>query len=1180
MGKQKKNSNNTIYLNRPIQNEDEDWIGISTYVDKLDAAVDADARIVAVTSDFGTGKSSLISLYKKRVEHPLCACFGFGKKVLSINMWGTYAQQEEIPADKQGDWGHEKEVMPTELHKAFIYQLVSRINPHDRRKSHYISRRLSKDFGIWAVNGKNAMWSFLAMCSLVGFFLSGLLYKFQKYIQAFLQLKNETFFMLTIVVCIVSLACFVLAVTDSEIIFSSTKSEGKRTLDENILIDLFKQEVLNHRGRQHYIVVIEDLDRIDDKQSVLQFLRELRKYYLTDGGRHKITFVVCIKPEVMLVDGREEQIPEYKKIFDYVINLQKINIENYDTILKGLLSEKKDWLASLDLQAEIETPGMDWMMHGRNIDIREIKSRLNESLTLYESLLNRFPGRAGDEVITFEKCAVATYLRREYENDFYLLEDNTLDVLVSQYGMRGMEVMEEENQPEQWEQFSERFKYEIEKLIKSKLVDANYRLYFYNYPANSILFSLAEMRVYNSIVYQEAPKNSEEYEEYLERTSEKVIQDAYKKVGSLGVRIPSFILDYDKLFVLLCENAKDKIYEMIASLHFDEQNEARACETIEKCIRPRKGDYDRDGLIYEISNQLNENVEDKNILWTIRKRMCQTIPDKVRLYRCLFVGDNPFWSKEEVEAIDDISNIFAVTNLDALDQDDESPESIHRRIIKQKDWKPEYIEFYQQVIARQGIEQWFEALAQACQCFGSIPEQMVAVYKQQIASGKLEIADYVSCMEQVKELGKTQLLLLRDYLWVNGLSERLCQLLYENGFYLEYVCNYLLQEDAKIDYEDQNVYGTIQWNAEWIQAHANTVFMRIRKEVLCESELLEKYIFLYEAPYAMPDKDELALVDDMADALKLLQNRILTEVQAKYVSEYFNAKYRNPAIAYDIMQFIVGQTAEIAHEMFYQLHLEKVAYKKMRRDRRKAMNRKLYEIFEMEDNAEEKVQFLHFTETPIEYIEKNLWQDLNQDENLRKLYVEYVNCLHQIPGYTLNNIVKLNTVYIYSNVIISRLWNNRYYKLYVVSKTMREKQFTMERDKLELLWKVYVEIFHTRDGWSQTKIYMRENQEFLHRLVEQKEYEFLDEEDIVMYADAKQTVALMDYVTSYDNATQVAYFRKIKGFEGKDAAHHFCEIARDNKAIGRDDAVYKNVSGTLVNPGYEGWLTRIWKGKK
>ena len=81
MGKQKKNSNNTIYLNRPIQNEDEDWIGISTYVDKLDAAVDADARIVAVTSDFGTGKSSLISLYKKRVEHLLIIPLGRDKHI-------------------------------------------------------------------------------------------------------------------------------------------------------------------------------------------------------------------------------------------------------------------------------------------------------------------------------------------------------------------------------------------------------------------------------------------------------------------------------------------------------------------------------------------------------------------------------------------------------------------------------------------------------------------------------------------------------------------------------------------------------------------------------------------------------------------------------------------------------------------------------------------------------------------------------------------------------------------------------------------------------------------------------------------------------------------------------------------------------------------------------------------
>lgn len=152
-----KKSNNTVFLNRPIKNDAEDWIGISTYVDKLDAAVEAKAKIVAVTSDFGTGKSSLISLYKNKVKNPIKNFFGFGKKVLNINMWGSYAQTGEE--------------LPLELHKSFIFQLICQINPKDRRKSNYISRRLSKDFGIWTLNGKSRIWSIMVMLSLIGFFI-------------------------------------------------------------------------------------------------------------------------------------------------------------------------------------------------------------------------------------------------------------------------------------------------------------------------------------------------------------------------------------------------------------------------------------------------------------------------------------------------------------------------------------------------------------------------------------------------------------------------------------------------------------------------------------------------------------------------------------------------------------------------------------------------------------------------------------------------------------------------------------------------------------------------------------------------------------------------------------------------------------------------------------------------
>ena len=272
MGKRKKNIHNSVFINRPIQNEDEDWIGISTYVEKLDAAVEEKAKIVAVTSDFGTGKSSLISLYKNKVKSPIRNIFGFGKKVLSINMWGTYAH-----INTKDDSGTINEIKPIELHKAFIYQLVCQLSPKDRRKSNYISRRLSKDFGIWAVNGKNRVWSFMAVIALIGLFMCGLLSNFQDYIKPLLKMSDTHFAMAIIGIFLLAVACLGLAITNSEIVFSSKKSEGNRTLDENVLIDLFKQEVLNHGGRQQYIVVLEDLDRIEDKDSALQFLRELRK---------------------------------------------------------------------------------------------------------------------------------------------------------------------------------------------------------------------------------------------------------------------------------------------------------------------------------------------------------------------------------------------------------------------------------------------------------------------------------------------------------------------------------------------------------------------------------------------------------------------------------------------------------------------------------------------------------------------------------------------------------------------------------------------------------------------------------------------------------------------------------------------------------------------------------------
>lgn len=1180
-GKKDKEKKKTVYLNRPIQNKKEDWIGISTYVEKLDDAIEEGAKIIAVTSDFGTGKSSLISLYKSLYENTFqSSILGRGKKVLCINMWGNYAHiQKERTQDSTRNESNYEKIMPLELHKAFIYQVISQINPKDKRKSNYISRRLSKDFGIFSVNGKNSLWSIVAIGSIIGFFLSAIANKFPKYIQSFFGIDEKFFSMAVIMLFIVSVIGFGFAIVNSEIIFSSKKSEGNRTFDENVLIDLFKQEVMNHCRRQHYIIVIEDLDRINEKDNVLQFLRELRKYYLTEGGKHKITFIVCIKPEAMLQNNSKEKEQEYKKIFDYTMNLQKINIDNFDSILKGLLEEKTEWLEKLNLEPQPNSPGMEWMIHGRKIDIREVKNRLNEALTLYESLLDRFPENENKAVITFEKCAIATYLRREYEDDFYKLEDNAFDVLVSQYAIRGLDTIEDNQQPDKWKELDEKFKEDVVHLIKSKKIDANYRLYFYNYPSDSKLFTISEMRVYNSIVYQETPKDQNEYQEHLNQTSEEVIEEAYQKISTLGVRMPLFLLDYDKLFVLLYKTTDEKLFELIESQRFDKNNEERICNLIEKCVRKREGEYEWETLIYELAQHLNKVVEDKTVLCAIRQRMCRVISGKVVLMESLFMEDNPFITSEEIAAIGDGEAILDVVNYEALEQDTASVDDIHQRILEAEKWNQKYIKFYKHVIDCQGMKKWKGELAKTCAHFGEIPEEIVGLYANEIKAKKITVGDYVACLEDVADLEKAQLQILKDYQWIKGLSKRLCELMYQVGFYLEYLCNITLLEQESFSCEDENVFGVIVRNADWIQANATKSFYAIRKLVVQNHATIEKYEFLFQTPYPVLSQSELSLVGDVEDVLKLMKGRNLTEEQAVYVVSYFNQKYRKPTMAYEIIHFVLQQEEEIAREMFYGLELSHIPYARMARARRKEINDKIYELFQMKENPGERVKFLNFTGVSVEEMEKDLWKVLNEDENLRKAYITYANQLEKIPIYTLKNILKLDSIDIYSPVINQRLWECKEYEIYVSSKTRLEKQFVMEEDKLNELWPVYIRIFHS-SNWRRTRVYMTKNELFMKRLIEQNAYTEVGE-NIMYYTAGKQSVDLLNYVVeNYDEDIQREYFSKIKGFNGYDAAHRFCEIAKENSAIGKDENVYDNVKGKLINPGLEGWFTKIWKRKK
>ena len=125
------------------------------------------------------------------------------------------------------------------------------------------------------------------------------------------------------------------------------------------------------------MVFIEDLDRSNHKDKIYNFLKELHKYYIADDVsrkyRNRLTFVVNIMPESLLQDHGGFTSDDgliYDKIFDYMISLNRVNIDNYDSVLDKLILEKRHELEDIGISVGDSNnvhsiPGMQWIIHGQ-----------------------------------------------------------------------------------------------------------------------------------------------------------------------------------------------------------------------------------------------------------------------------------------------------------------------------------------------------------------------------------------------------------------------------------------------------------------------------------------------------------------------------------------------------------------------------------------------------------------------------------------------------------------------------------------------------------------------------------------------------------------------------------------------------------------------------------------------
>lgn len=481
-----------VFMNTPITSADEDVIGFSTYVEKLDAAITAGGQMIALTSPFGAGKTSIVELLQEKYRE------NQHKRVIKISMWSNlFPTGGNGKADREeGQKTHIHSGDTTELHKGLVYQLISQIN---WRKGNYVSRRLSQNFGLLKVQTDKLPYWISILMALVLFSLG---YIFPKKLEVSIPFFGEAAAIIEWCMLLIAAILVAIVITRAEIVFSSNKSEGDRKIDANEIMQFYRSDVLRYksgkavlqkvpilkRRSRHYIVVIEDLDRTDDNDAVVNF-------YATDG-----------------------------KAFQKLVNLYLKNGFKDEEIAKIL-------------------PGI-----------------------------------------------------------------------------------------------SEGYRSEIQQLVKSKKIDNNYRMYFYNYPQNSKVLNVDERTVQRAILYGEEIAGLEESIDKVIEGDSKIIESTFEERKRLELPLPDVVFSFEQLYIEALKHAFSEVVKWVSELDYSSDATEKTIMQIKKILR-----FDSDRKFYTAVHATDfvrvwEEKFSETALLQLRKELCREFSGEIQRYRPLFFG--------------------------------------------------------------------------------------------------------------------------------------------------------------------------------------------------------------------------------------------------------------------------------------------------------------------------------------------------------------------------------------------------------------------------------------------------------------------------------------------------------------------------------------------------------------
>lgn len=1162
-----------VFVNNPINSNGDDVIGFSSHVDTIIDAIDnGGANMIGIIADYGTGKTSMTEMLKNKYNdlgHP---------KPIRINMWDSLVETANQNSNER----------ISNLTKSFLFQLA---NGNNRKLGSYVNKLLSKNYGTISFTSnhfKRLSWCLL--CSAISYIIlkiseisgTGIM----QYLPSWCDVVASFYKLLSPVFILVSAIFAFCGIKDICVAFSHWKMTNKIP-EINDIFDIYTIIVneMHISKNKKQLVFIDDLDRIDNKKTIISFLKEL--YRFQDSiceEKSKFIFIISVMPESNLLKDEKEKNLVFSKIFDTTIFLKPIHFDDYDSILIQLINgdtEKKERLEKL-IGETIEDHLPDsfkWIKRGSNLTLRDLKERLNQSISIMVSLINK--SYVGNSAADFQACAAVSYLESRFPDDYYHLIQN--EVQFAEFIKNSVPIINEldENSDEKLMQtfnkeftgiiFSDEFKSELCLMILSEIIDDDFRMYFYTYPQGSHIKTTAEREICDYLLF---PNQKNDYSG-LSNAVEQAFKRGENSTVEAEIRVrssfPRALLENDTLFVKSACISVEKLFLAFKKICLDvfhSEDEDKDIIRIWKRVL-LLSDSQYKYFINKICSALIEKHTGNNIL-PFRRVMISAFGTKIINCADLFINENlPVISSEEIENIDDQIISIQLINVDKLSV---ATYSYISQLILSDSLKDKNKSVFNKAINIFAVYRTIK---------DDIENDILRFLHKnhymddkifQLISLNIEdelLINYVNDFDP-SELSNIYLSCINQKCIANGLSDELLKILIEKGYLITSLVHYSNQNKLdEIEVFKSSIEQVLDSCKIINDKYPNTV-IGIRKEAYLSQGITE-YLDLFREPYPLVTEGEYINETDPKIAISMIDVSRIDENEYAQIAIIHAKSYNQYGLIllfstlFDTQNYDGVTDNDIKSELVQRLDFSLLGFKQLTFEQRDEIYILISDAIICID-AETIIEFLNLIDCFIPCLETRITDD--------KRYPKLIKSFDELSNVSIEWLKNNYITCALSEKLCAELFELKDYLNYIIANTLRIGILIIDN---RIPFEDYLSVY--KDSVEMFDI-MSNHWNFLECFQQEANFSEYNLKHIVPAYKTKQHKRFFQYIDSLSQEEKKSYYKSFGKFASLDDSKAFRKLVcrEDNMELLGDNNIRDHIKEQLWEEDRtdKGQFTKKW----